>query len=156
LFYLTANIETSLFKGDNNWALLLDDNGYITEGTGDNFYIVKDNGVITPEGRNVLRGISRKYVFDLCDELGLTWKEKNIEPYDVYDADEAFITGTPFCMLPVRTLNQLPIGEKCPGPIFSQLLKKWSENVAINIKEQIKNWDNYSSEIDGPTPYKFK
>ena len=59
LFYLMANIEASLFKGENNWPLMLDTDGYIAEGSGDNFFIVKNNTVISPEGRNMLRGISR-------------------------------------------------------------------------------------------------
>ena len=97
VFYLMANIEASQFKGDNNWALLLDTDGFISEGTGDNFFIIKDNKVITPEGRNILRGISRDYVMnELCSELGLEVVEKNIEVFDVYGADEAFMTGTPF------------------------------------------------------------
>ena len=52
-----ANIEASQFEGENNWALLLDPDGFVAEGTGDNFFIVKDGTVITPEGRNILRGI---------------------------------------------------------------------------------------------------
>ena len=109
LFYLNANIEASLFKGENNWALMLDPDGYIAEGSGDNFFIVKNNTVISPEGRNMLRGISRDYVMnELCKQLKIKVIEKNIEPYDVYDADEAFISGTPFCILPV-SLNNVKI-----------------------------------------------
>ena len=112
LFYLNANIEASLYKGENNWALMLDTDGFIAEGSGDNFFIVKNNQIISPEGRNMLRGISRSYVMnDLSKKLGLQVIEKNIEPYDVYDADEAFITGTPFCMLPVTSLNHIKIEE---------------------------------------------
>ena len=103
LFYLMANIEASQFKGDNNWALLLGTDGFITEGTGDNFFIIKDGVVITPEGRDVLRGVSREYVMnELCSELNIPVIEKNIEPYDVYNADEAFMTGTPFCIYPLH------------------------------------------------------
>ena len=69
LYYLMANIEASLFEGENNWALLLDTDGFITEGTGDNFFLVKKGVVYTPEGRNILRGISRAYIFDLCKQL---------------------------------------------------------------------------------------
>ena len=64
LFYLMANIEASQFNGDNNWALLLDQDGFIAEGTGDNFFIIKNNTIISPEGRNILRGISRDYVLN--------------------------------------------------------------------------------------------
>ena len=110
LFYLNANMEAALFKGENNWALMLDNDGYIAEGSGDNFFIVKDGAVISPEGRNMLRGISRSYVMnELCEKLKIKSIEKNIEPFDVYDADEAFITGTPFCMLPVTSLNSIKL-----------------------------------------------
>ena len=159
LFYLIANIEASNFKGDNNWALLLDTDGFIAEGTGDNFFIIKDGVIITPEGRNVLRGVSRDYVMNtLCPELKLTMVEKNIEPYDVYTADEAFMTGTPFCMLPVTSLNSVIIGNGKVGPIFSKLINQWSSNTNINIINQIKDWNEASdlSDSDSPTPYSFK
>lgn len=153
IHYLMANIETSLYKGENNWALLLDEDDYISEGTGDNFFIVKDNKIITPEGRNILRGISREYIFELCKELNIECIEKNIEPYDVYTADEAFMTGTPFCMLPVTSLNSIKIGNDTK--IFNILLEHWGKKVGINIKEQIKRW-NTNEIIQGATPYQFK
>lgn len=150
-----ANIEASQVEGKNNWALLLDPDGFIAEGTGDNFFIVKDNKVITPEGRNILRGISRQYIMDeLCHQLNLEVEERNIEPYDVYTADEAFMTGTPFCMLPVTSLNGISIGQGSVGPVFDSLLKKWSENTQVNIPEQIQKWG--SNTVTGPTPYQFR
>ena len=153
-----ANIEASQFKGDNNWALLLDTDGFISEGTGDNFFIVKDNKVITPEGRNILRGISRDYVInELCKELNIEVIEKNIELYDVYEADEAFMTGTPFCMLPVTSINGLKISKGVVGSTFSRILKKWGENCGVNIANQIKSWNNLEDlNSSAPTPYKFK
>lgn len=157
LFYLTANIEASLFKGENNWALLLDTNGYISEGTGDNFFIVKDNKVFTPKGKDILRGISRDYVINhLCKKLKIEVYEKNFEPYDVYAADEAFMTGTPFCMLPVTSLNGLKIGDGARGKIFNKLLSRWNENIGLDIELQIKNWDKKNKKtVSGVTPYKF-
>ncbi len=93
IHYLMANIEAAQFKGENNWALMLDTDGFIAEGSGDNFFIIKDDVIISPEGRNILRGVSRDYVMQsLAKELGLKCFEKNIEPYDVYTADEAFMT----------------------------------------------------------------
>ena len=95
IHYLMANIEASNIQGEDNWALMLDPDGFIAEGTGDNFFIVKDNEIISPEGRNILRGVSREYVMkELGPQLGMKVIEKNIEPYDVYQADEAFMTGT--------------------------------------------------------------
>ena len=115
------------------------------------------NGVIyTPEGRNILRGISRSYIIDeIAPSLGIQVVEKNIEPYDVYTADEAFLTGTPFCMLPVTSLNSVAIGDGKVGVLFEKMLSRWSANVGVQIKNQIKGWasENTSS---GPTPYQFK
>jgi len=159
LHYLMANIEVSNYEGDNNWALLLDPDGFIAEGTGDNFFIVKDGTIITPEGRNVLRGISRDYVLsELSPQLGLSAVEKNIEPYDVVTADEAFMTGTPFCMLPVTSVNSVPIGDRGVGKITRLLLEKWSENVGVDIIGQIKSWDQTRPEqdADSPSPYSFR
>ena len=157
IHYLMANIEASEKEGDNNWALLLDQDGFIAEGTGDNFFIIKDGVVITPEGRNILRGISRAYVInELCPELNIPVREKNIEPYDVYTADEAFMTGTPFCLLPVTSLNKISIGTGEVGPMFKNILRKWSENVSVDIEAQIKAWNTENKTSDAPTPYRFK
>jgi branched-chain amino acid aminotransferase len=159
LFYLMANIEASNFAGENNWALLLDPDGFIAEGTGDNFFIVKDGTVFTPEGRNILRGVSRAYIIEeLCPQLKLPMIEKNIEPYDVYTADEAFMTGTPFCMLPVTSLNSISIGKGKVGPIFSRLINQWSQNTDVDIIKQIKDWNSIDnpSTGDSPSPYYFK
>ncbi len=160
IFYLMANIEASQVEGDNNWALLLDPDGFIAEGTGDNFFIIKNGVVITPEGRNILRGISRDYVMqDLCSTLGIPVVEKNIEPYDVYTADEAFMTGTPFCMLPVTALNGNPIGDGKVGAVFTRILDQWSKNANVDIKGQIQRWDAERGDTGGasaPTPYRFK
>jgi branched-chain amino acid aminotransferase len=160
IHYLMANIEASQIEGDNNWALLLDPDGFIAEGTGDNVFIVKDGVVITPEGRNILRGVSRAYIMEeLCVELGITVIEKNIEAYDVYTADEAFMTGTPFCMLPVSALNGNAIGNGKAGEVFGKLLGLWSKKTGVDIVDQIRTWDGargLSSGSDAPTPYRFK
>jgi len=158
LFYLMANIEASQFKGENNWALLLDTNGFITEGTGDNFFIVKNKTIFTPKGHHILKGISRDYVInELSKKLNMKVYEKDFEPYDVYDADEAFMTGTPFCMLPVTSLNGLKIGDGKKGKIFKKLLDLWSKNVKMDIELQIKNWNKKDNKnVSGATPYSFK
>jgi branched-chain amino acid aminotransferase len=160
IFYLMANIEAGQVEGDNNWALMLDPDGFVAEGTGDNFFIIKNGVVITPEGRNILRGISRDYVMnELCTKLGMPIVEKNIEAYDVYTADEAFMTGTPFCMLPVTSLNGLVIGNGEVGEGFNRLISQWSANTDVDIVGQIKKWDKElagTGTWDAPTPYRFK
>jgi len=152
--YLMANIEVSKFAGKDNWALLLDEDGFISEGTGDNFFIVKDGVIITPEGRNILRGVSREYIFTLANQLGIQCIEKNIEPYDVLMSDEAFMTGTPFCLVPVMRFNGQDIGLGNFGKITKKLLDTWSKNVGVDIVEQIKSYSNNSS-ITSPSPYEF-
>lgn len=154
---LMANIKASLFMGEA-WALLTDDRGFITEGSGDNFFIVKDETVITPREHSILRGISREYIKYLCEVIGCFWKEDDITVYDIMEADEAFVTGTPFCILPVRSVDGLKIGS---GPnivstTFS-LLRAWSEKMDVDIVNQIRTWDEqHVASQRKTTPYTFK
>ena len=129
----------------------------LAEGSGDNFFIVKNNTVISPEGRNMLRGISRDYVMnDLC-KLKYQCCGENIEPYDVYEVDEAFICATPFCILPVTSLNSLKVGDGKPGKVFNKLIQLWSKKTGVDIIKQIESWnkeiENTKNKV---TPYKFK
>lgn len=159
LHYLMANIEVSNYAGSDNWALLLDPDGFITEGTGDNFFIVKDGKLYTPEPRNILRGISRKYILEeIAPELGISCYEKNIEPYDVLTADEAFMVGTPFCILPVTKLNSVQISNGKMGEITKLLLDKWSKNVGVDIIAQIKEYGNTTKvkKTIVTSPYSFR
>ena len=158
VFYQMANIEASMFRGKNNWALMMDLDGFIAEGSGDNFFIIKNGTVITPEGRNCLVGISRNYVFEVCNELGIECVEKNIEPYDVYTADEAFMTGTPFCILPVFRFNETNVGNGKFGVITKKIIDRWGKNVGVDIIKQIKDFEKECKNIDQPdasTPYQF-
>ena len=158
VFYQMANIEASMFEGKNNWALMMDTDGFIAEGSGDNFFIVKNNKVITPEGRNCLVGISRNYVFEICNELGIECIEKNIEPYDVYTADEAFMTGTPFCALPVFRFNNLNVGDGTFGKVTKNIIDKWGKNVGVDIIKQIKDYEKECRDLNNGkmiTPYQF-
>lgn len=157
LHYQMANIEVSRYAGDGNWALLLDPDGFIAEGTGDNFFVVRQGALETPEGRNILRGVSRAFVMDLAGQLGLKVGERNLEPYDVHTADEAFMTGTPFCLLPVTSLDGLPIANGSVGPTTRRLLTAWSEAVGVDIVEQIRLWDSAgpNGPAQGSSPYRF-
>lgn len=156
--YMMANMEVSNVKGDNNWALLLDPQGYVAEGSGDNMFIIKNGAVISPEGRNILRGISRDYVCELCRELGIPYFEQNFGVYDVVNADEAFMSATPFCMLPVTQINAIDIGTGQVGPVFRKILAQWSKNVGVDIENQIRKYSQWVSEYktSATTPYQFK
>jgi branched-chain amino acid aminotransferase len=157
IHYMMANIEVSDVKGEDNWALLLDPDGFVAEGTGDNFFIVKDGVLVTPEGRNILRGISRAYVMEeLAPKLGIPVRETNIDAYDVAMADEAFMTGTPFSMLPVTRLNGLDIGDGRVGPVFKRLLGAWDDAVGLDTRAQIQAWNAAHQAGSGPSPYQFR
>lgn len=154
IHYLLASQQAAQFAGTDNWPLMLDPDGFVAEGPGNNIFIVKNGRVITPEGRNILRGISREYVFQLCKELQIDCIEKNINQYDVVVADEAFTTATPFCLLPATKFNDQPIGDGKVGEITRKILDKWSLNVGIDIGQQIKSWKpNDGSKVN---PYQFK
>ncbi len=157
IHYLMANMQVSSCEGDRNWALLLDTDNFVAEGTGDNFFIVKNDVLLTPEPRNILRGISRDYVFELSKKMGIEYRECNLDVYDVVNADEAFMTGTPFCMLPVTSLDGQPIGTGKPGPMFHKLIDEWGNTVNMDIIKQIKDWNasEDASEIT-VSPYSFK
>jgi branched-chain amino acid aminotransferase len=118
------------------WALLLDLDGHITEYTSGNFFMVHKGSLITPFERNALGGISREVVSALAEELGIPCREADITPYDVYNADEAFITSTSKCILPVGRLNGIRIGQTIPGPVTKRLLETWSARVELDIVAQ--------------------
>ena len=155
LFYQTANIEVSKVKGDRNWALLVDPDGNVAEGTGDNFFIVRGNTIISPEGRNILRGISRDYISEIAEEIGLEYVEMNFGLYDVFSADEAFMTGTPFCILPVTSINDVPIGTGSVGTTTIDLLNLWGSKVNVDIANQIRKFNEETRLPVGTTPYSF-
>lgn len=118
------------------WALLLDLNGNITEYTSGNFFMVRKGGLWTPFERNALGGIARETVFELAADLGIPCREADLTPYDVYNADEAFITSTSKCILPVGRLNGIRVGKHVPGPLTQRLLETWSARVEVDIVEQ--------------------
>ncbi|MBR48751.1 MAG: hypothetical protein CL734_00795 [Chloroflexi bacterium] len=119
------------------WPILLDMNGNMSEGPGSNFFIIKNGKVITPKEQYVLAGISRSTTLELAAELGLETLEADIDLYDVYTADEAFVTSTSFCICPVLSVNGAIIGEgEIPAPITKRLLSAYSGLVGIDIEQQ--------------------
>ncbi len=158
IHYLMANIEASSYKGSNAWALLLDPDGFITEGTGSNFLMVKNGTLMSPEPRNILRGISRDYVMKLARDLQIPVVERNLEPYDLMTADEAFFTCTPFCMVPAVKFQGENIGTGQIGPVFKSLIQRWNAEVGVDIIAQIQAWaaQNRNQNSGGATPYGFR
>ena len=120
-------------------TLCLDLDGNITETSGSNFLIFKDGCLWTPSARNTLIGISVNFGKNLAEDLGLPFREKTFQVYDVINAEEAFLASTPYCLAPVTQINGIPIGDAKPGPVFENLITLWSQKVGLDIKEQIAN-----------------
>ncbi len=110
-------------------ALLLDPEGYVAEGSGENFFMVKDGVIYTPELTSCLDGITRRTVMQLASDLGYAVKEKRITRDEVYIADEAFFTGTAAEVTPIRELDERQIGEGRRGPITELLQKRYFDVV---------------------------
>ncbi len=119
------------------WPIVLDTNGNLAEGPGSNIFIVKNGVVITPREQYVLAGISRQTAIDLAHELGIEAREADMDLYDAYTADEAFVTSTSFCICPVSSINGNPVGDGgVPGPITDRLTKAYSGLVGIDVAGQ--------------------
>jgi branched-subunit amino acid aminotransferase/4-amino-4-deoxychorismate lyase len=95
----------------------------------------------TPGDKNILQGISRGMVFDLADQLEIPLVEEDLQPYDMYTADEAFFSSTTPCVLPVTVVDKRDVGDGKPGPIVQQLLAAWSESVGMDIVDQMERFD---------------
>jgi branched-chain amino acid aminotransferase len=133
--YTLAEIEVKLVD-PRAQGILLDIDGNIAENKGGNFFIVADGVLKTPTTRNALAGISRATVLELAAQLGIPACETDIQPYDVYTADEAFFTSTPYCIMPATRFNGLPVGDGKVGEITKRLLAGWSELVGLDIVAQ--------------------
>ena len=137
IFYKLAELEAER-TAPGAMALLTDERGFVTEGTGNNFFIARDGELFTPRPHDILRGVSREYCIELARDMGIRVHEADVEPYDVNEADEAWYTSTTICMLPITRFNFEPVGDGKPGPIYRRLLAAWSERVGVDIAAQAK------------------
>ncbi len=121
-------------------ALLLDVNGFVAEGSGENIFIVRDGVLYTPELTSALEGITRDTVIRLANEIGLTVQEKRITRDEVYVADEAFFTGTAAEVTPIRELDGRAIGvSQGRGPITERLQTLYFDQVH-GRRDQYAHW----------------
>ena len=119
------------------WPILLDTNGNLCEGPGSNIFIVKDGAVMTPKEQFVLAGISRRVTIELAQELGIEVHETDIDLFDAYTADEAFVTSTSFCICPVSSFNGSTVADGAvPGPVTDRLTRAYSGMVDLDITAQ--------------------
>jgi branched-subunit amino acid aminotransferase/4-amino-4-deoxychorismate lyase len=133
--YYLADQESQLVDPDSV-ALLLDLDGNVTETSGGNFCIVESGTIISPTLRNTLPGISRMALMELAGSLRIPFVERDFQPFNVANANEAFITTTPYCMMPVTQINGITIGNGKPGEFFHKIMEAWSREVDIDILGQ--------------------
>jgi branched-chain amino acid aminotransferase len=118
------------------WAVLLDTSGNLAEGLGSNIFLVQGGALLTPREQAVLSGISRETVIDLAREAGMTVVEKDLDLYDAYNAEEAFLTSTSLCICPIVSVNGARIGGAIPGPVTRQLTEAYSRFVDFDFVGQ--------------------
>ncbi|MGB0849347.1 MAG: branched-chain amino acid transaminase [Thiolinea sp.] len=120
-------------------ALLLDNEGYVAEGSGENFFIVKKGVIYTPDLTSALDGITRQTLLKLATDLGIEIVEKRLTRDEVYIADEAFFSGTAAEVTPIRELDRRPIGNGTRGPITEKLQTLYFDIVA-GRKPEYSEW----------------
>ncbi len=123
-------------------ALLLDANGFVAEGSGENFFLVRDGVLYTPELTSALEGITRATVMTLAADIGLKVVEKQITRDEVYVADEAFFTGTAAEVTPIRELDNRVIGNGGRGPITEQLQTMYFDQV-YGRSDDYQHWNDH-------------
>jgi branched-chain amino acid aminotransferase len=121
---ILAKIEA--INADVEEAIMLNAEGFVAECTGDNIFIVKGKKLMTPPlSAGALRGITRAVVMDIAQQEGLEVSEPNLTRYDLYNADECFLTGTAAELVPVTKIDRRIIGTGKPGPVTKLLLEKF-------------------------------
>ena len=122
---ILAKIEANV-KGGNE-AIILDSRGLVSEGSGDNIFVIKEGQIFTPHTISNLKGITRAAVMELAEIKGNPIQEKEMGLFDLYTADEVFVTGTAAEVAPVTKVDGRVIGTGKPGPITKELMAAFKE-----------------------------
>ena len=133
--YTLAEMEVKLVDPQAQ-SILLDIHGNVAENKGGNFFIYSEGVLKTPQARSALAGISRATVLELAAQLKIPVQVTDFQPYDIYTADEAFFTSTPYCIMPATKFNGLPVGDGQVGVVTKRLLQAWSDLVGVDIIAQ--------------------
>ena len=157
LHYLMANLDVSLLNDPTAWALLMDPDGFLAEGTGSNFFLVANGELLTPEPRNILRGTRRKCTMQLAREMGIPVRECDLNAYDAITADEAFFTSTAFTLMPCTKINGITLGDGTVAAVTSRLIAAWNQLVGLDFIGQAKPYQAEMGDdaYTGTTTYRF-
>ena len=131
---ILAKIEANEKGGDE--AIFFDQNGYLAEGSGDNIFIIKNGMVYTPPTINNLKGITRATAIELLEEMGIDISVENLGMFDLYTADEIFVTGTAAEAAPLVKVDGRDIGDGKPGPITKKMVDAF-EHITQNTGTEI-------------------
>jgi len=118
------------------YSLMLDLSGNIAENSTGNFFFVRDGTVCTSGASMALEGVTRATIFELARDAGIPVATGEFPLFDVYQAEEAFLTATSFSILPVASVNGKTMVGGAPGPVTQTLTKGWSELVGVDIVAQ--------------------
>lgn len=136
--YTLAEMEVKLVDPEAQ-SVILDIHGNVAENKGGNVFVVSGGVLRTPSPTNCLAGISRETVIQLARNLNFCFEEAELQPYDLYTADEVFFTSTPYCIMPATKFNGLPVGDGHVGPVTQRLLGAWSKLVGLDIIQQARH-----------------
>jgi len=124
-------------------GIALDDRGYVSEGSGENIFVVTGDVVLTPPlSSSILPGITRDSVIQICQELGITVKERTIQRAALYVADELFFSGTAAEITPIRSVDRIKVGQGGRGPITEKIQKTFFE-ITKGLRPAPGNWLTY-------------
>jgi branched-chain amino acid aminotransferase len=141
LSMVLADLETKAVDPES-WTLLMDEENNLAEVLYGNLFVVRGGKLRTPGGRTILEGITRATTMQLAGQEGIPVHEQAVQPYDLYTAEEAFITTTSYVMLPVSQFNGAKVGEAIPGPITRQLTEAWKRLVGMDFVEQMQRFSS--------------
>ena len=119
--------------GPQTFQLMTNSHGFVTECQGANFMFVADGRIKLPDRRNVLPGVSMQTVLDIANSIGIEIDEELYSTTQIYEADEAFVSSTRYCLLPVASINGYQLKESLPGPITQHILSEWKRLVGIDF-----------------------
>ncbi len=132
LNHILARIEANHAGADE--AILLNPQGHVAEGTADNLFIVRHGELFTPPTTDgALAGVTRGLILELARDNHIPAHERSLAPYDLYTADECFLTGTGAELIPVKSIDGRPLNT-CPGPLYSRLQQQFRNTIETHCK----------------------
>ncbi len=137
--YMNVTLADMYVKAQNPdaWAGLLDVNGNLNEGAGQNLWLVRDGVLHTPQSEMILEGVSRAVVMEIAADLGIPVHADRLDLFDAYTADEIFLSSTSLCVCPVRSIdNRQPASTTVPGPVTRRIMDGYKDLLSFDFEAQ--------------------